>query len=268
MNSLLRKKNIALIGAGNIGRIVLERLSINGMPDAKMIVCDADADRAGKASRRFGPRACSLTDEALYTSDIILLAMPPKAIFDILKMLAPNLRQGQIVVSFAAAVPLSRLEALVPPGVSVVRVMPNAPSMVGKGMNPVAYSTNVSRVAKMLVKMILQTMGGTIEVQDEQMNWCVGLTGAAMRSLLPALEGMTRAGIEAGFAEEDSRRMAAQVMFGTAALTLERDLFFDEIKSLTPMETVDESAVQQLFVNAARAAKEKTDRLQQKLESK
>jgi pyrroline-5-carboxylate reductase len=73
MNALLGKKNIAVIGAGNIGRILLERLSINGMPNERMTVCDVDAVRAGKASRRFGSSAGSLTDDALYTSDIFLL---------------------------------------------------------------------------------------------------------------------------------------------------------------------------------------------------
>lgn len=266
MNALLGKKQIAVIGAGNIGRILLERLSLNGMPDAKMLVCDSDEDRAGRASRRFGPRACALTDEAIYASDIFLLTAPPKATLDILKTLAPNLHQEQIVVSFAAAVSMSRLEAVVPSGVMVVRVMPNAPSKVGKGMNPVAYGKNVTPEARRMIESILQTLGATIEVKDEQMNWCVGLTGAAMRSLLPVLEGMTQAGIEAGFAEEDARHMTAQVMLGTAALVLESDLYFDEIKSLTPMETVDEAAVRKLFADAARAAKEKMDGLRRKLE--
>jgi pyrroline-5-carboxylate reductase len=266
MNALLGKKQIAVIGAGNIGRILLERLSLNGMPNAKMLVCDADEVRAGKASRRFGARACSLTDEALLLSDIFLLTAPPKATLQILKTLTLNLRQGQIVVSFAAAVSMSRLEAIVPSDVSVARVMPNAPSKVGKGMNPVAYGSNVTTKERKLIESLLQNLGWAIEVRDDQMNWCVGLTGAAMRSLLPALEGMTQAGIEAGFAEVDAHRMAAQVMFGTAALVLERDLFFDEIKSLTPMETVDEVAMQQLFADAARATKGKMDRLQQKLE--
>jgi pyrroline-5-carboxylate reductase len=99
------------------------------------------------------------------------------------------------------------------------------------------------------------------------MNWRVGLTGAAMRSLLPSLEGMTQAGVEAGFAEDKARRLAAQAMVGTAALVLERDLSFDTIKSLTPMETVDESTMRQLFADSARTAKEKMDRLQQKLEA-
>lgn len=266
MNALLGKR-IAVIGAGNIGRILLERLTFGGMPIEKMILCDVDTVRAERASRRFGPRNCSLTDEALYTSDIYLLATSPKAILEVLKTIGERLSSGQVVVSFASAIPMSRLEALVPPGVSVVRVMPNAPSLVGKGMNPVAYGSSVSPEARRLVKTILQTLGRTTEIQDEQMNWCVGLTGAAMRSLLPALEGMTQAGVEAGFVEEDARSMAAQVMFGTAALVINRNLPFDEIKSLTPMETVDEAALWQLFADAARTAKEKTDRLQEKLEA-
>lgn len=265
MNALPGKR-MAVIGAGNIGRILLERLTLSGSPDASIRVCDTDEVRAGKASRRFGPRACLLTDEAIYTSDIFLLTAPPKATLDILKTLSPNLHQGQIVVSFAASISMSRLEAVVPPGVAVARVMPNAPSKVGKGMNPVAYGSNVSPEARRMIESILQMLGATIEVKDEQMNWCAGLTGAAMRSLLPALEGMTQAGIEAGFADTESRRMAAQVMFGTAALVLERDSYFDEIKSLTPMETVDETAMQKLFADAARAAKEKMDGLQRKLE--
>ncbi len=264
MNALLGKC-VAVIGAGNIGRILLERLTASGIPATDILICDSDPSRAEEASRLFGPRACSLTEEPLPRSDVILLTASPKATLDILKALAPNLRQGQVVVSFAAAVPMSRLEAVLPPGVVVARVMPNAPSKVGRGMNPVVFGSSVTPEARQVIEAILHMLGETLEVRDEQMNWCVGLTGAAMRSLLPALEGMTQAGVEAGFAEADARRMAAQVMLGTAALALESGLSFEEIKSLTPMETLDEAALRQIFADAARAAKEKTDRLEQKL---
>ena len=123
MNALLGKR-IAVIGAGNIGRILLERLMTSGIPAADLMICDSDPARAEEASRRFKPRACSLTEEPLPRSDIFLLAAAPKAIPAILEALAPQLRQGQVVVSFAAAVPLSRLEALVPSGVAVARSCP------------------------------------------------------------------------------------------------------------------------------------------------
>jgi len=264
MNALLGKR-IAIIGAGNIGRILLERLTTSGIPAADMIVCDSDATRAEEASGRLGARACSLTDEALVSSDIVLLTPPPKAVLEILKALAPGLRPGQVVISFAAAISVSRLEAAIPSGMAIARVMPNAPSLVGKGMNPVAYGSHVPPASRALVEAILQTLGETVEVRDEQMNWCVGLTGAAMRSLMPALEGMTEAGVEAGFSAEDARHLAAKVMLGTAELVLESRLSFDEVKSLTPMQTVDEEGVARIYLEAARAAKQKTEAAESKL---
>ena len=143
--------------------------------------------------------------------------------------------------------------------------MPNAPSLIGQGINPVAYGASVTPETRKLVEAILAALGETLVVRDDQMNWCVGLTGAAMRSVLPALEGMTRAGIEAGFTEAESRRMAARVMLGAAALVLKTGLTFDQIKALTPMETVDEAALAQLFFNAAQATQEKITSAQRKL---
>ena len=114
------------------------------------------------------------------------------------------------------------------------------------------------------MEAVLATRCDSIEVGDDQVNWCVGSSGAAMRSLVPVLEGMTQAG-RGGLSESYARRIGAQVMLGTVAIALETDLSWDEIKGLTPMLTVDEPAVTQLFVDAARGATARTDGLQRKL---
>jgi pyrroline-5-carboxylate reductase len=261
----LSEKHLTVIGAGNIGQILLERLRAAGVPANHLVVCDSDLARAGAMAEKYGVRTVSLNDEAACAAEAILIATSVKAVSEVLGALSARLRPSQVVVSFAAAVPLSRIEALLPPGITVVRVMPNAPSLVGQGMNPVAYSAGVTAEARALVDAILSTLGETLVVRYDQMNWCVGLTGAAMRSLLPVLEGMNRSGVEAGFSEAESRRMAAQVMLGTAALVLKTTLTFEQIKALTPMQTVDEAALAQLFFEAAHTAKEKTDSLQRKL---
>jgi len=255
----------AIIGMGNVGRTLATRLLAVGIPAEGILICDSNSTRAESAAKEFNTRPVTLTDAPVCQADVLLLATPPKNTPAILRQLATMLTPRQVVVSFAAAIPLAQLEALLPAGVAVVRVMPNAPSLVGKGMNPVVYGTAVTSEVKALTEPILAALGKTLEVQDEQMNWCVGLSGAAMRSLLPALEGMTQAGVEAGFVENDARLLAAQVMFGSAALVLETRLSFDEIKSLTPMQTVDEQAVAKLYRDAARAAKEKIDQLQSKI---
>lgn len=263
--SILLEKQFAVIGAGNIGRILLARLRHAGVPETNMVVCDSDAERASAVAERYGVRAATLHEEVVCQADVWLVSTSPGSVADVVKALAGTMQPGQIVVSFAAAVPVSRLEALVPTGVSVVRIMPNAPSLVGQGMNPVVYGVSATPNARSLAEAVLATLGDSVEVTDEQVNWCVGLSGAAMRSLVPVLEGMAQAGVEAGLSESDARRIAAQVMLGTAAIALETDLSWEEIKGLTPMQTVDEPAVAQLFVNAASGAKAKIDGLQRKL---
>lgn len=261
----LHDRRIAVVGVGNIGRILLERLLAAGMPPDRLVACDSNPDRVAKAAMDLKVRGASLEDREGCRADVLLLAVPPKAVLDVLREFTSRLRAGQLVVSFAAAIPLSLLESLIPPGVSVARVMPNAPSLVGRGMNPVVFSDSMDPGSRAIVIAILDTLGEWIEVDDEQMNWCVGLTGAAMRTVLPVSEGLVRAAEMAGFPPLDARRLAARVLQGTAALLSETALSFEALKNLTPMETVDEAALSQLIFEATLGAKEKIDRLESKI---
>lgn len=258
----LFKQRIAILGAGNIGRMLLERLRRSGMT-VRMAVYDKDPQKAEQAAAQVGADVVSEGEVGNCGAQLWLLCMGPKAVLPFLKQLSPCLQPGHIVVSFAAAVSLERLEMLVPEGVHMVRVMPNMPSQVGEGMNPVCFNEKVPPEAEEIVLQLLEILGETVKVSDEQMNWCVGLSGAAMRSLIPVIEGMIRAGQDAGLSTKKARKIAAQVMLGTAALVSEMDeMSLAEIKTLTPMETVDEEQVAGMFEEAAANAKGKIDRLQ------
>lgn len=261
----LQSTRLVVIGAGNIGKILLKRLLAAGVPPENLTLCESDPQRASAAVSQFGVRLAALSNEAACAADMLLLATPPKATLSLIRTISGWLRPGQIVISFAAALPLTILESLLPQDALIARVMPNAPSLIGKGMNPVAYGQSFTPEAKALVEALLSCLGESIEVSDELMNWCVGISGAAMRSLVPVLEGMIQAGLEAGLKEQDARRIAARVMLGTAALVRDSELSLDEIKALTPMQTVNETEVAQIFLQAARSAKEKTDQAQARL---
>lgn len=264
MKALLNKR-IAVIGVGNIGRMLLERMRIMGVYANRMVVCDSDPERAQAAAEPVGACVINLNEPDGCEADLWLLCPGPKAILPVIEKLTPRLKDGDVVVSFAAAVPMSSLEVCLPEKVSVVRVMPNMPSLVGRGMNPVCFSERASKEARAMVMELLDELGRIVEVRDDQMNWCVGLSGAAMRSVLPAIEGMIRAGVEAGLTEEHARLIAAQVVMGTAGLVKHSSLTFPEIKALTPMETLDEALVAQLYYEAAVGATNKIDQLQKKI---
>jgi pyrroline-5-carboxylate reductase len=258
-------QNIAIIGMGNIGKMLLERLRIMGVPFERLFVCDTDLERVKAVVSQTGCKTFELLQPTGINPSVWLLCVGPKAILSVLRSLKGQLHPGHVIISFAAAVPMEELEQQVPQGVNVVRVMPNMPSLIGQGMNPASHSQQSSADTREMVKELLKQLGETVEVRDDQMNWCVGLSGAAMRSVLPAIEGMIRAGVEAGLTETEARHIAAQVVLGTAELVKQPSMTIQQIKQLTPMETLDENLVEKIYYAAASGAKEKIEALQQKI---
>ncbi len=258
-------RRLALIGVGVIGRILIQRLEALNFPRNQLILCDADTMRGARLERMFALKTCPLAD-ACCRADIWLIATPPRAILPTVRTLAPRLKPGQTVISFAAGVSLARLEAAIPPGVAVARIMPSALAIVGRGVHPVAYGRDCSLQVRAEVQAIVNVMGDSIVLDDSQMNWAVGLSGATMRWLLPVLEGMTQAGVDAGLSESDARWLAASMMAGTAALALETNFPFDEMKKLTSVQTADEQEIARIFREVAHRAKTLADEMEAALD--
>ena len=250
----LQDKRVALIGVGVIGRILIQRLQAAGLGRNQLRVCDADPQRGARVQREFGLKVCPLND-ACCRADIWLISVPPRAVIPTLEKVAPRLGEGQIVISFAAGVSMARLETVVPEPAAVVRVMPNALSLIGRGVNLVAYGRDCTLDVRVQVQTILDALGDSMVIEDGQMDWAVGLTGASMRWLLPVLEGMTQAGVDAGLSPTDARWVAAKMMAGVAALALETDMSFEEMKALTSVNTADEEAIARIFREAAHRAR-------------
>lgn len=258
-------QRLALIGVGVVGRILIQRLKTNGFPAERLIICDADPQRGNRAQREFNLKTCPL-DDLCCRADIWLIATPPVAVLPTIQSIEDRLRPGQTVISFAAGVSMAQLEDELPLGVAAVRVMPNALSLIGRGVNPVAYGRECTLETRAKVQALLNVLGESIVLKDSQMNWAVGLTGASMRWLLPVLQGMALAGRDAGLSEADARWIAAEMMAGTAALALDTKMSFEEMKALTSVQVTDEEEIIELFREAARRAKEFADELEQSLQ--
>ncbi len=257
-------QRLALIGVGVIGSIILRRLDELGFPQDQLILCDPDPERGARLQREFGLKTCPLADECC-RADIWLIATPPRAVLPTLRQLGDHLLPGHLVISFAASVPIARLEAALPEGVAVARIMPNALSLIGRGVNPVAYGQGRSLMVMAQVQAILNALGDSIVIEDEQMDWAVGLTGASMRWLAPVLQGMTDAGLDAGLSAADARWLAARMLAGVAALAQETDLSYEEMLALTSLQVVDEEEIRLIFYQAAHRARERAEELTQEL---
>ena len=101
----LSEKHLAVIGAGNIGQILLERLRTAGVPADHLVICDSDPARAGAMAEKHGVRTVSLNDEAACAVEAILIATSPKAVSEVLGALSARLRHCRLDAQSAGCEP-------------------------------------------------------------------------------------------------------------------------------------------------------------------
>ena len=256
---------IGLIGAGAIGGVVIDRLLAGAQASAEHIVaCETRDERRNELSRRFGVRMT--TDAAdCATAELIVLAVPPLEVLKVLDAIRGRLQHRPAIVSFAAAMPIALLEALLPPMTPVVRVNPNSPSLVGAGFNPVTYGSAVTSEARALVARFLVVLGETVEIDDAQMNLYTALTAVGPTYFLPVLDAMIAAGVEGGLSREAAVAAATATARGTAVLVAERAEDPEQLKLYTGLRPLRDSEVRDIVKQAITEAGVRMTALQQKI---
>lgn len=258
-------KRIAIIGVGLMGGLLLDCLLASvTCTKEQIIACEPRPERQNEIRERYGVTVTADNRQAT-AADIIILAVPPGAVLPELRALAPLLRPGQVVLSVAAAVPLAAMEQVAGPEIVVVRALPNSPALIGQGVTPVVYGRAITLEERALVEKLLACWGEAVEMPDEWMNLCVGLTAAAPTYIFPIIDALAEAGVKGGLPQDVALRLAASVVRGTGALVLETHLSPKALMALTPLQPLREAEAKALFVEAVEIARSKTDALQKKL---
>ena len=159
---------LAFLGGGIIAEVFIDRLlSTGAMQPGNILATDIRPERLAELSGRWGICTSVKNTDAVELADWLILAVPPPAALPVLKEIRP-LRAEHRVVSLAAAVPMPALQSAAAPA-GVVRVMPNAPSLVGEAMNLVAFPGNTQAADRGQVKALLGIFGRWQEVPDPAM---------------------------------------------------------------------------------------------------
>lgn len=215
----------AMIGVGSMGGAILAGLRAPGVAiDGPIVV----TTRSAASAEEFA----GATDVAVFAAEtvpdanrravsgakVVILAVKPWMVHDVLREIADALEPGAIVVSVAAGVTTESMEALLPEHVCVVRSMPNTPSHVRLGIAGVAGGRSASAEAIETVRQIFATVGQAIVVREDQINAVAAVSGSGPAYLFLYTEEMTAAAERLGFSPEQARLLAEQTVIGAAAL--------------------------------------------------
>ena len=214
-------KRLAFLGAGQMAEALIGGLLAAGLcePDAVMAT-DVSPARLNVMKQRFGVRTGNDNREAAGWAEVVILAVKPQAIAPVLADLKAAWRDP-LVISIAAGMPLSRLAGALPAGARLVRVMPNAPALVGAGMSAYTLGAGVTEAEGKLVAKLLESVGRAVAVEESHMNAVTGLSGSGPAYVCVAIEAMADGGVKMGLPRAVAEQLAVQTVLGAARMLLE-----------------------------------------------
>lgn len=215
-----KSPTISFIGAGNMASAIIGGMLENGYQGGDIWVSAPDDNHLQAIRKRFGVSVTTDNRYCAQQSDIIVLAVKPQVMADVCRDIAPMVQNTRpLVVSIAAGLTADTIDQWLGGGLPLVRVMPNTPSLVGKGAAGLFANDRVTEEQKGMVQSVFESIGSALWVDDENLLHAVtALSGSGPAYFFLMLEALESAATEAGIAPETARELAIQTMTGAAEM--------------------------------------------------
>lgn len=245
-------KTMGFIGGGRVTRTMLGGFKRGGTMPRRVVVSDPNVDVLKNLKAEFPETDLDLDGNRLAAAtDLVFLALHPPVLKEILAEIAPFLKPGAVVISLAPKVPLTALSEALGGYQRIVRTIPNAPSIVNRGHNPVAFSPAFSAAEKADLASVLQSLGTCPEVPEEQLEAYAVLTAMGSTYLWFQLYELINLGESFGLGPQAVRDGIADMVTGAVATMVESGLKPAQVMDLVPVKPLgdDEAMIRELYRN-------------------
>ncbi len=212
-----------MLGAGNIGAALIGGILKGGVTQRERLVATVRSpERAQEVAERFGIQVTvGGNREAVRSADVVVLAVKPMTLPRVLEEIRDELREDQILVSLAAAVPIALIEKLIQKRLPIFRAMPNIPVVVDEGATAIATNTAAAPDQRRFVECIFRAVGYVVFVEEEMMHAVTALSGSGPAYVYMVIEALIEGGLKMGLSREVATRLTEQTVLGAAKLVRE-----------------------------------------------
>jgi pyrroline-5-carboxylate reductase len=245
--------------------------SKSNFPYKAIWVSDIDPQRVQLFATEFGARSgdnCQVVE----ASDIIILAVKPGMVADVLEETKKAWNNGKLLVSIAAGISTTSLEQKLDSQVPVVRVMPNTPCLAGEGVSAISAGQNAGANHVDLVDEILASVGVTVRINESYMDAVTSVSGCGPAYAYLVAEAMIDAGILAGLSSPVARKLVLQTIKGSVAMleqtgehpaVLKAEVCSPGGITIAAVRELEQAGLRKAFFDAVDKAREKSIELGQ-----
>lgn len=218
----LEKHKLAVIGAGRIGESVIAGLiEAKAIQPERIIATARNPARLERLASKYGVRTTTSNADAVKEADLVIVAVKPQVVAEVLPQIAPALTPRHLLISVAASVTTAVFERGLEGPIPVVRAMPNTPCFVKCGMTGVCGGKHATQEQLELTQRIFQAIGRCVVVEERHMDAVTGLSASGPAFIYMVIESLAEAGVKVGLPRAVATELAAQTVLGSAKMVLE-----------------------------------------------
>ena len=218
------KTTVAILGCGSMGTAILAGMLHKDIAasDVKVTVRRTESsDALAKKyhvtafATEYQPNANSLAVEG---SKLVILAVKPAYITQVIDEIAGVLAEDALVVSVAAGITTKTMEEHLPKGIAVVRAMPNTPALIGRGVTGISAGSRATTEQIASVEELFATVGKSLVIPEEQIDALSTISGSGPAYVFYFIEEFIKTAVKHGFSQEQAYLMVSETFQGAAEL--------------------------------------------------
>jgi len=220
---VLNQLKIAFIGTGNMAAAIIRGLA-KGEEKPEMFLYNRTAAKAATLAAETGSVFCDTLAECLAPANVVLLAVKPQQMAEVLENIKPHIGEGErkLFITVAAGVELVKYEEALP-GQAIVRAMPNTSAAVLESMTALMAGAWLSDEEKAAADAIFAAVGKTVWIPESQIHAFIAISGSAVAYYYYFTEALAAAGESLGISAEDAAAITRQVAVGAGKMLAERE---------------------------------------------
>ena len=211
---------VGFAGAGNMAAAMARGWAAAKDGPGPMVFCDIQRDRAAALAEEVGGEVADDLSELAGRVHLVVLGVKPAALDDVAAELAPA--GPEAILSMLAATPLRRIEAAFP-GVPAVRLMPNQPVEVRRGVLCYASGAGIPDQVGDEIARLLGLLGTAMELPEKKIEAAMAVMSCSPAYVAMVAEILTDAGVREGLTSDEAALFVRETLAGTGELLAERD---------------------------------------------
>ena len=222
LNNESKKIKVSVIGLGRMGRCLISGLIESGKyKSSELGFTTSHAESLEKAKSEFSAHPFSNNQELVENSETVVMAVKPQTVDEVLEEVGKAFTDSQTLISIAASVTISRIEAFLGSKVPVVRAMPNTPVFVREGITAACLNAHGGQKDWERTEAIFSPLGKLVRTEEKHMDAVTGLSGSGPAYIYMVMESLTEGGIKVGLPRDLASLLASQTVLGAAKMLQE-----------------------------------------------